>query len=251
MEIVNTDLNGKKALVTGGSRGIGRAIAIALAECGCEVFINYVGNEIKANETKQIIENSGGICRLINADLRKKDCAEIIGATANEIDILILNASIQYRNNWEKITVDEFEDQINCNLRAAMLLMQKYAPLMVKKSWGRIITIGSVQERKPHADMLVYSASKSALTSMARSLALQLAGTGVTVNSVAPGVIYTDRNIEALSDEEYAEEVKNKIPMGYWGTPEDCTEIVKTLCKSGSDYITGQNIFVDGGMGIK
>ena len=132
-----------------------------------------------------------------------------------------------------------------------MLLMQKYVTGMLARKWGRIITVGSVQERKPHADMLVYSASKTALTSMAQSIALQLAGTGITVNSVAPGVIYTDRNTEALSDAKYAESVKEKIPMGFWGEPSDCGTVFEMLCSEEARYITGQNIFVDGGMGIK
>ncbi len=251
MKKVSINLSGKKLLITGGSRGIGRALSIAFSQCGCKIFINYAGNDEKAHETKKIIEDNGGSCTLIKADLRKADCAEVIGEQVSDIDILILNASIQYRQNWKHITLDEFDEQINCNLRASMLLMQKYIPGMVKKGNGRVITIGSVQERKPHADMLVYSSSKSALTSMAMSLALQLSDTGVTVNSVAPGVIYTDRNTAALSNAAYANEVKSKVPMGYWGTPEDCVEIIKTLCSDGAKYITGQNIFVDGGMGIK
>ena len=248
---VNTDLKGKKALITGASRGIGREIACRLAQDGCEVYVNYAGNTQKAEETKALIEKDGGICTLACADLKSADCADRLYEITGDVDILILNASIQIRNHWTDITVDEFEQQINCNLRSAMLLMQKYVEGMLARKWGRIITVGSVQERKPHADMLVYSASKTALTSMAQSIALQLAGTGITVNSVAPGVIYTDRNTEALSDAEYAKTVKEKIPMGFWGEPSDCGTVFEMLCSEEARYITGQNIFVDGGMGIK
>lgn len=241
----------KKALITGGSRGIGRSIAIRLAKEGYEVFVNYVSDAKSAAKVKEEIESAGGKCTIIEADLCKTDCAEKLFAASGNVDVLVLNASIQYRNKWENITVSEFETQINCNLRASLLLIQKYAPGMTESGWGRIITIGSVQERKPHPDMLVYSASKSALTTMAQSLALQLAGTGITVNSVAPGVIYTDRNIEALSDEAYANEIKAKIPVGFWGEPDDCAETISYLCSDGANYVTGQNIFVDGGMGIK
>ena len=241
----------KKALITGASRGIGRALAKELALCGCEVFVNYAGNDKKAEETKGKIENAGGRCTLARVNLEEADCAEKLFEITGGVDILILNASIQFRNRWTDITAKEFERQINCNLRAPMFLMQKYIPGMINKGWGRVVTIGSVQEAKPHADMLVYSAAKSALTSMAKSVALQTAGTGVTVNSVAPGVIYTDRNVDALADSAYAETVKSKIPMGNWGEPKDCCAIVKTLCSDGAAYITGQNIFVDGGMGIK
>ena len=121
---------------------------------------------------------------------------------------------------------------------------------MKNKKWGRIVTIGSVQEAKPHPDMLVYSASKAAQTNMVKSLALQLANDGITVNNVAPGVIYTDRNVEALLDPEYAKKVTDSIPVGFYGQPEDCAGIVSLLCSEEGRYITGQNIFVDGGKGI-
>lgn len=241
----------KKALITGGSRGIGCSIAKKLAAEGYEVFINFAKDVQRAEKTKKEIENAGGKCTAVEVDLCQADCAEKIAAVTGNIDVLVLNASIQFRSKWDKITVSEFETQINCNLRSSLLLIQKFAPGMTEKGWGRIITIGSVQERKPHPDMLVYSASKTALTTMAQSLALQLAGTGVTVNSVAPGVIYTDRNVEALSDPQYAAEVKGKIPLGFWGEPDDCAGIVSFLCSEEARYVTGQNIFVDGGMGIK
>lgn len=241
----------KKALITGASRGIGKAIAKRLSNDGFEVFINYGGIDKKAEETKLEIEKSGGKCTLLKVDLCTPDCAEKCFEITGDVDVIVLNASIQHRNKWNNITLEEFETQINCNFRSAVFLIQKYAPYMQKNKWGRIITIGSVQERKPHPDMLVYSSSKAALTLMAQSLALQLADSGVTVNSVAPGVIYTDRNIEALSNVEYANQVKEKIPMNYWGKPEDCSGIVSFLCSDEARYITGQNIYVDGGMGIK
>jgi len=122
---------------------------------------------------------------------------------------------------------------------------------MKAKGWGRVITIGSVQEAKPHPDMLVYSATKAAQTNMVESLSLQLAKDGITVNNVAPGVIYTDRNVEALSDKEYAQKVKDSIPVGFYGKPEDCAGIVSLLCSDEGRYITGQSIFVDGGKSIQ
>ena len=128
--------------------------------------------------------------------------------------------------------------------------MQAVVPHMRANGWGRIVTIGSVQEAKPHPDMLIYAASKTAQTNMVQSLSLQLAPSGITVNNVAPGVIYTDRNVEALSDEEYAKKVTSSIPVGYYGEPEDCAGIVSLLCSEEGRYITGQNIFVDGGKSV-
>ena len=121
---------------------------------------------------------------------------------------------------------------------------------MRANKWGRIITIGSVQEVKPHPDMLVYSATKAAQTNMVKSLALQLAKDGITVNNVAPGVINTDRNKEALSDETYAQEVLDTIPVRFFGNKEDCAGIVRLLCSQEGRYITGQSIYVDGGKSL-
>jgi NAD(P)-dependent dehydrogenase (short-subunit alcohol dehydrogenase family) len=132
----------------------------------------------------------------------------------------------------------------------SLVLIQHTVPGMRKKKWGRIISIGSVQESKPHPDMLVYSASKAAQTMMIKSLALQLAADGITVNNIAPGIINTDRNTEALSDEAYAERVKSTIPLGYFGEKEDCAPIVRLLCTEEGRYITGQSIYVDGGKSL-
>lgn len=240
----------KTALVTGSSRGIGRAIAIRLANDGYKVFIHAAGNVLKAEETKSIIEKNHGKAEIVVANLcdleQTKELAEKIGA----IDVLVLNASLQYRTPWEEISVEACQEQLNCNFVSSMLLIQAVVPHMKEQGWGRIVTIGSVQEAKPHPDMLVYSASKAAQTNMVQSLSLQVAKYGITVNNVAPGVIYTDRNVEALSDADYAKKVTNSIPVGFYGEPEDCAGMVSLLCSDQGRYVTGQSIYVDGGMGV-
>lgn len=241
----------KKALITGAGRGIGRATAIALSGMGYEIYANYVGNTKAAEETKTLIEQNGGVCTLVKYDLCKADCAEKLYEMTGNVDALVLNASIQFRKKWNEITPEEYETQMNCNFRANLFLMQTYAPGMVKNGFGRIVTVGSVQEAKPHPDMLVYSSSKAALTLMARSLSLQLAGTGVTVNSVAPGVVATDRNAEALANEEYRKTVLSKIPVGFCASPDKIAGAIAFLCSEDASYITGQNLFVDGGMSVK
>ena len=241
----------KTALVTGSSRGIGRAIAIRLAQDGYKVVIHGAGNIAKANETKQIIEQNGGVAEVIISDLTDIEKTRELCETVKETDVLILNASLQYRTPWQEITTKACYEQLNCNFVSSMMLIQDVADNMKKKGWGRIVTIGSVQEAKPHPDMLVYSASKAAQTNMVKSLSLQLAKDGITVNSVAPGVIYTDRNVEALSDPEYAKKVTDSIPVGFCGEPEDCTGIVSLLCSDEGRYITGQNIFIDGGKSVQ
>jgi len=241
----------KTALVTGSSRGIGRAIAIRLAQDGYKVLLHCTGNLEKAEETGRIIRQNGGVAEVFTADLcelaQTRRLAEQVGA----VDVLVLNASLQHRVAWQEITAEDCLAQLNCNFISGMLLIQGVVPHMKAQKWGRIVTIGSVQEKKPHPDMLVYSASKAAQANMVHSLSLQLAADGITVNNVAPGVICTDRNVQALSDPEYAQAVINSIPAGFYGEPEDISGMVSLLCSEEGRYITGQSIFIDGGKGVK
>ena len=243
----------KTALITGSSRGIGKAIALRLAKEGYKIIVHGASESPKLKETADIITNSGGVCETVISDLtdlsKTKELCEKI--KDKNIDVLVLNASIQYRTLWQNITPEECMEQINCNFISGMMLIQAASDNMIKNKWGRIITIGSVQEAKPHPDMLVYSATKAAQTNMMTSLSLQLAKNGITVNNVAPGVIYTDRNSEVLSNLDYAKKVTDSIPVGFLGEPEDCAGIVSLLCSGEGRYITGQNIFVDGGKSIQ
>ena len=242
------DLTGKTALVTGSSRGIGRAVALCLAEAGADVVVHCTGRPEKAQEVVDAIRAMGRKAWFIQKNLMDEDCAEYIFSRLEQpLDILVLNASIQYRKAWEDITAQDFAEQMNVNLRASMLLIQKAMPHMREQHWGRIVTVGSVQEAKPHPDMLVYSASKAGQRMMAQSLAGQLAKDGITVNNMAPGVIATDRNVEALSDPVYARQVSDSIPCGFYGEPQDCAGAVLLLCSEEGRYITGQSLYVDGG----
>jgi len=240
----------KTALVTGSSRGIGRAIAIRLAKDGFRVIVHCAGNVDKAKETAEIIKNNGGEAGIMVSNLCDLEQTKKMAGKTENIDVLVLNASLQYRTPWQEITSEACYEQLNCNFVSSMLLIQGAVEHMKKNGWGRIVTIGSVQEAKPHPDMLIYSASKAAQTNMMQSLALQLAKDGITVNNVAPGVIYTDRNIEALSDPDYAKKVTDSIPVGFYGEPDDCAGIVSLICSDEGRYITGQSIYVDGGKGI-
>jgi NAD(P)-dependent dehydrogenase (short-subunit alcohol dehydrogenase family) len=237
----------KTALVTGSARGIGRAIALRLARDGYQVVIHGVSDSANARQVKQLIEENGGTAQIMPCDLTDLGAVSAFCEHLPPIDVLVLNASLQYRTPWQEITEQACREQLNCNFVSSMLLIQAVVNHMKACKWGRIITIGSVQEAKPHPDMLVYAASKSAQTNMMRSLSLQLAKDGITVNNVAPGVIYTDRNVEALRDPVYAKKVTDTIPAGFYGAPEDCAGIVSLLCSDEGRYITGQSIFVDGG----
>jgi len=243
-------LKGKRALVTGASRGIGSAIALMLAAEGADVVVHYAGRKDCAEAIAEKITAMGCRAEIIQADLTEpKACEGLIGRTG-PVDILVLNASVQFRRKWSEIDDAEFDKQVNCNFRSSLKLIQQAVPAMREKHWGRIVAIGSVQEAKPHPDMLVYAATKSAQTAMVRSLALQLAGDGITVNSVAPGVIYTDRNVDALQNEEYAKQVTASIPVGFYGEKEDCAYLVRLLCSEEGRYITGQSLYVDGGKSL-
>ncbi len=191
---------------------------------------------------------------LVRQDLCDPDCAEGVFRQLKgfgEPDILILNAAIDIRNRWDETTAEEFGLQMDCNVRSSMLLCQKAVPYMKEKGWGRIVTLGSTQEMSSHPEMLVYSSSKAAQTMMMRSIALRVAGTGITVNGIAPGIIVTDRNRGVLQDKEYHDYMLGKVPLGRFGTPEDCVGLLLLLCSEEGSYITGQNIFVDGAMGIR
>ncbi len=240
----------KTALVTGASRGIGRAIALQLAKDGFRVLVHYAENLSAAKQVMDEIIDSGAEAELLQADLCDAGQVEAMAETLTNVDVLVLNASVQEKTPWEQITQEAAIKQLQCNFLASMRMIQAVVPYMRQQKWGRIVTIGSVQERKPHPDMLVYAASKAAQTNMVQSLALQLAKDGINVNNVAPGVIYTQRNEDALSDLMYAQKVMDSIPMGFYGEPADCAGLVSFLCSDQSRYITGQCIYVDGGKGI-
>ena len=241
----------KTAFITGSSRGIGRAIALRLSADGFRVILHGVTKSDNIIELKEEIEKNGGSAEIVTANLCDVEATKSLAKAVANTDVLVLNASLQYRTPWQQITLEQCYEQLNCNFVSSMALIQAVVPHMKESAWGRIITIGSVQEAKPHPDMLVYSASKAAQTNMMQSLSLQLARDGITVNNVAPGVIYTDRNVKALSDPVYAQKVKDSIPVGFYGEPDDCAGIVSLLCSDEGRYITGQSIYVDGGKSVQ
>lgn len=248
------DLKGKTALVTGSGQGIGRAVAILLAKSGAEVIVNWRSNDETAARTFEILSGEKAEYHKWKYDLSsprvKEDFESYMRKEGLSVDILVLNASVQVRNAWEDITAEEFDLQMHTNLRASLALIQACVPKMRSKHWGRIVTVGSVQQARPNTAMAVYAASKAGLRNLVMTLSVQLAGDGITINNVAPGVVETVRNVKALSDPEYKAKILRSIPVGFTAKPEDIAPAIVLLCSDEGKYITGANIPIDGGMSI-
>lgn len=238
------DLTGKKALVTGSTQGIGFAIAELLAKHGAIVYVNGASSFEKCKAASDKIPNSIPV----KANLSDKSEIETLYETTGGIDILVLNASIQYKRLWDKYSDEEFESQIDCNLKSTYYMIKKYAPYMQEQNWGRIVTIGSVNEYNNHPELSVYGVTKAAQKKLVENIAPYLAPYGVTVNNIAPGAINTPRNTKALSDESFAKKIIANIPVGYIGEPEDISAAVLLMCSNEGRYITGAELVIDGGM---
>jgi glucose 1-dehydrogenase len=249
------DLKGHTALVTGASQGIGSAIALALAEFGANIVIHCRSEIKKAQIIATQARRFGVKADVVVCDLADNEApVSLFNMTQNiigDIDILILNASVQIRKKWNEITPEEYNLQMTVNFRNSLFLIQHFSKYMIEKKWGRIITLGSVQQKKPHQSMVVYAASKSAQENMVRNLASQLGTFNITVNNITPGVFKTVRNQNVLENEEFTRSVLAGIPLGFIAQPVDCAGIAVLLASEAGRYITGADIFVDGGMSIR
>ncbi|SEI51675.1 Enoyl-(Acyl carrier protein) reductase [Dyadobacter sp. SG02] len=249
----NFSLKGKTALITGSSQGIGKGIALAMAEYGADIVLHYRQGHDEAKSVLKQIKELGVQGSVIRADLSKTGSVAAMEKQLNgkpQPDILVINASLQIAKPWEQITQADFDAQMHVNVKSTMLLMQRFSPAMIQKGWGRIITIGSVQQVRPHPSMLVYAASKAAVLNMVQNVAMQLADKGVTVNNLAPGVIGTARLKEHVPAVEERITKRQETPLGVVGEPQDCAAMAVLLASDAGKFITGQNIFVDGGMSL-
>lgn len=238
------DLSGKTALVTGSTQGIGFDIAKTLASYGAKVFVHGAKDIEKCKKASEKIKNSVPVV----ADLTKSGAADELYGKTGDVDILVLNASIQHKRNWDEFTEEEFDNQINCNFKSSYFLIKKYVSGMKQKGFGRIVTIGSVNQYNNHSELSIYGATKSAQKKLVDNIASDLAPFGITINNVAPGAIHTPRNSEALSDKEFEKKVVGKIPAGYVGEPSHISPAVLLLCSDEGRYITGAELLIDGGM---
>ena len=242
----------KVAVVTGASRGIGRAIALELASRGAAVVINYNGSEERAREVQKEIEEKGG-----EAEIRQWNVADYkacesavkdIVKTHGSIDILVNNAGITKDGLLMKMSEEDFSRVIDVNLKGAFNCIRHVSRMMLRQRSGRIISLASVVGLHGNAGQANYAASKAGIIGLTKSAAKELASRGITVNAIAPGFIKTDMT-DVLSD-KVKENIAASIPKGKMGTTEDVAKAAAFLASDGARYITGQVLSVDGGMAM-
>ena len=243
-------LDGKTALVTGASRGIGRAVALRLAEEGARVAVNYAGNVKAAEEVKAAIEAAGGTAMLCRADIADSAAVEAMVDSVvkafGAIDILVNNAGITRDTLLMRMKNEDFEKVLDTNLKGVFYCTKAVSKLMMKKRAGRIVNMSSVVGLVGNAGQTNYAAAKAGVIGFSKSAAKELASRGITVNVVAPGFIGTDMT-SGLS-EAVKEKALADIPLGKMGEPKDVANAVLFLASDQASYITGQVVNVDGGM---
>lgn len=238
----------KVALVTGGSRGIGKACAIELAKAGCDVIINYAGNEEAANKTVQELKALGSNAKAIKFDVSNQELVEAaikeIMDEYKRIDILVNNAGITRDGLFMRMNAQNWLDVINTNLNSAYYVSNPVAKIMIKQRSGAIVNMASISGIYGNAGQANYSTAKAGLIGMTKALAKELASRNIRVNAVAPGFIQTD-----MTKDLPQEQIVERIPLKRLGEPEDIAKTVKFLALDAT-YITGQVIGVDGGLVI-
>jgi 3-oxoacyl-[acyl-carrier protein] reductase len=243
-------MKGKTVIITGGTRGIGKAAALKLASLEANLVINYLGNDKAASETEEACKQLGAEILLIKGDVASAEQCEKIAAAALErfgrIDVLINNAGITRDGLLMRMEEKDFDSVINTNLKGTFLMTKAVSRQMLKQRYGRIINMASVVGITGNQGQANYSASKAGVIGLTKSFALEVAAKGITVNALAPGFIETDMT-DAMTDAAI-EAAKALIPAKRMGSPEDVAEVIAFLASEQSGYITGQTVCVDGGM---
>ena len=245
-------LTGKTAIVTGGSRGIGRAVCLELARRGCNIVLSFAGNTAAADQTVSDCQALGVQALAVQGNVADADAVKALFDAALEkfgaIDILVNNAGITRDNLLMLLKEEDFDAVVDTNLKGAFLCMKAAVRPMMKQRRGRIISLSSVVGLRGNAGQVNYAASKAGVIGMTKSLAKELAGRNITVNAVAPGFIDTD--MTAVLPEKAKEAILSYIPMARLGAAEDVASAVAFLASDEAGYITGQVLAVDGGMSM-
>jgi 3-oxoacyl-[acyl-carrier protein] reductase len=243
-------VDNKTALVTGGSRGIGRAVAIELARSGAKVAINYAGNKAAAEEVLKIITDAGGEAMIIQGDVGDMAAVESMVKQVldqfGSLDILVNNAGITRDNLIMRMKEEDWDAVMHTNLKGIFNCTKVATKIMMKQRFGRIVNMTSVVGVMGNAGQSNYAAAKAGVIGFTKSMAKELASRNITVNAVAPGYIATD--MTANLPEQAKADLANQIPLQRLGKPEDVATAVMFLVSAGADYITGQTLNVDGGM---
>ncbi len=244
------DIQGKKAIVTGGTRGLGYGMAEALAEAGCSVVI--IGSSDRVFETAEQFRVRGFDCHAVKADLGIREenyrvFEESVELLDGDLDILVTAAGIQHRSIAEEYPVEAWDALLSVNLSSIFILCQEAGKLMLKKGFGKIINVASMCSFRGGTLMSGYSATKGGVMQLTKALSNEWAGRGVNVNAIAPGCMATDMNAVEVDNKEGFEETAARIPFGRWGTPDDMKGATIFLASRASDYVSGAIIPVDGG----
>ncbi|MFC1917952.1 3-oxoacyl-[acyl-carrier-protein] reductase [Chloroflexota bacterium] len=245
------DFSGKVALVTGSGRGIGRAIALKLAEMGADVIVNDIGDagnlESVAAEIKKLKRNSLPVIADVSSPEGVTTLVETVMATFGRIDILVNNAGITRDQLLLRMSDDDWDSVLKVNLKSVFLCTRAVLRQMIKQRWGRIVSLASIVGIAGNAGQANYASAKAGIIGFTRSIAKEVASRNITVNAIAPGFIETAMT-EKLP-EATREEMKKRIPAGYFGAPEDIASAIAFLASEEARYITGQVLVIDGGMG--
>jgi len=247
---MNVDLKGRTAVITGGSRGLGEAMAKALAGAGAQIAL-VARDRARLEQVRKDIAGSGGTVEIFVADVTREDevarIGEEVGTRFGHPQILINNAGINVREHLVDYTLKEFRSVLDTSLIATFLMCRAFVPGMKGTGYGRILNMTSIMSHVSLPGRTAYSSAKAALLGLTRALALELAEDGITVNGISPGPIATDMNLLIMNNPELNAQFMANVPVGRWGKVEEIGALACYLCSESAGFVTGTDILIDGG----